>query len=135
MLDARELATPELVVALDGFMAGVDGLDFGRFDVRVPDADALRAGVGMRVLELNGVTGEPAHVYQPGYPVRRGLRDLRDHWRAACATGAANVAAGRATPMSFWRLLALIPAVRRRVRFEAPASGPADERIGTAAGA
>ena len=48
------------------------------------------------ILELNGVTGEPAHVYQPGYPWWKGMRDLCRHWRRACEIGAANRRAGAA---------------------------------------
>ena len=132
--DARDLEGPELGAALEGFMAGSPGLDFGRFDVRAPSEAAFRKGQGIRVLEFNGVTGEPAHVYQSGYPLLRGWWDLCAHWRAACARGAFNRSRGH-RPTSAWGLLKLIGAMRRRPPFDADAAledveppGPATAR-------
>lgn len=123
--DARELRTPRLEAAFEEFLRRSPGLDFGRFDVRVPDDESMRSGEGIRVLEFNGVTGEPAHVYQPGYAYWRGVRDMIAHWRAACATGDANAKRGhRPAPVrSLWRLLGEL---RRRPRFEAPAASPGE---------
>ncbi|MFO1052685.1 MAG: VTT domain-containing protein [Planctomycetota bacterium] len=119
-LDARGLLTPRLKETLDDFMARAEGLDFGRFDLRVPDDAHLQDGRGIRILEFNGVAGEPAHVYQPGYPLLRGLADLCSHWRAACATGDANVVRGH-RPSTLRELLRLGVGVRRRTVFEADA--------------
>ena len=118
-LDARHLASAELQTVLDVLMANASRLDFGRFDVRCPDAAALAAGRGIRVLEFNGVTGEPAHVYHPGYPLWRGLADLVGHWRAACDRGAANAAAGHRSAgiRELWRL---VVDIRRRRRGRRP---------------
>lgn len=121
-LDARALLTPELAAAMTTFLAQSPGLDFGRFDVRAPSDAALRRGEQITVLEFNGVTGEPAHMYQPGYPWRRGIADLCAHWRAACATGLANRARGHA-PARLRDVWGLLLQLRGRARFEAP---PAD---------
>jgi membrane protein DedA with SNARE-associated domain len=124
-VDARPLHTPALEQALGQFMAPAAGLDFGRFDLRAPSIEAFQQGRGIRILELNGVTGEPAHIYHPGYPWWRGIRDLCAHWRAACATGAGNIARGH-RPSTARQLLALVAAVRRRPAFEAP---PASSQV------
>lgn len=118
-LDERELATRELAGALEAAMAGAAGLDFGRFDLRVPDTGALREGRAIRILEFNGVTGEPAHIYQPGYPWWRGISDLCGHWRAACAVGAVNRRRG-ARVSSLADLFRTLRQHGRRERFEAP---------------
>jgi membrane protein DedA with SNARE-associated domain len=121
-VDARGFVTPQLRAAIDRLMAGVGGLDFGRFDLRVPSEAALQAGEGLRILEFNGVTGEPAHIYHPGRSWIRGIADLGSHWRAACATGAANRARG-ARPTGLREILGLVAALRRRPCFEAPQAG------------
>lgn len=118
-LDARSLRTPALAAAFAEFLRDAKGLDFGRFDVRVKDDDALRRGEGVWVLEFNGVTGEPAHMYQPGYPWWRGVVDLCAHWRAACATGCANSARGH-RPARLREVFAMLRQLRRRTPFEAP---------------
>lgn len=120
-LDARSLRTEELERALHDFLATSPGLDFGRFDVRAPDDEALRRGEGLRVLEFNGVTGEPAHVYHPTLSRRHALRDLVAHWRAAAATGRANVANGRRAAR-LGELFSLLRRIRSRPRFEAPST-------------
>lgn len=116
--DARELATPALREAFERFLQDVPGVDFGRFDLRAPDADALREGRDIRILEFNGVTGEAAHVYQPGYPWRRGIADMIAHMRRAAAIGAANRAAGH-RPATLGQLARVVVAALRRPRFEA----------------
>ena len=65
----------ELHAAFDRYLVDVPGIDFGRFDVRAPSRESVAAGQGIRVLEFNGVTGEATHVYQPGYPWWKGIRD------------------------------------------------------------
>lgn len=85
--DARADITPALSQAMDGAGLSYEGFHFGRYDIRVADEESLRAGKGLVILELNGVTGEPAHIYQPNYPLHRGLKDLRKHYQLASQIG------------------------------------------------
>ena len=82
-LDANDLHTPELERAMNAICAAYDGFDFGRFDVRAPSAEALRRGEGIRVLELNGVTSEATHMYDPRYGFLAAHAILRSQWRMA----------------------------------------------------
>ncbi len=82
-LDANELHTPELERAMNAICATYDGFDFGRFDVRVPSAEALQCGEGLRVLEVNGVTSEATHMYDPRYGFFAAHTILRRQWRMA----------------------------------------------------
>jgi membrane protein DedA with SNARE-associated domain len=125
--DVRSLRTAALEQAFADAMQHAVGLDFGRFDVRVPSASDLQAGRNIRILEFNGVTGEPTHIYQPGYPWWRGICDLCGHWLAAVANGAANVQRGHRAATAR-EGLAMLRAVRRRRQFEAPAAPGAESR-------
>lgn len=116
--DARDLTSPELHQAFEEFLRDVPGVDFGRFDVRARDKDALRAGRGIAVLEFNGVTGEAAHVYQPGYPWHRGVLDMIAHLRRASRIGAHNRRSGHA-PATFGQLWDVVRTAIRRPKFEA----------------
>lgn len=89
-VDGRRLRTPELEAAIDRIATAFDGFCFGRLDLRAPDEDSLRRGVGIRVLEANGVASEAAHVYDPQYGVLDGWRVLRAQWRLAFEIGAAH---------------------------------------------
>lgn len=61
----------------------------------------------VRILEFNGVTGEPAHVYQPGYPLLCGIRDLCKQWKFAFAAGAHNRKQGHMPTglLGMWKLI------------------------------
>jgi membrane protein DedA with SNARE-associated domain len=121
--DARELASPELHQAFEQFLANVPGVDFGRFDVRAPSKQHLQAGHAIAVLEFNGVTGEAAHVYQPGYPWYRGVGDMIQHMRRASVIGAHNRRAGHA-PATLRQLWGVFRAARSRPKFALQATDP-----------
>ena len=96
--DERTLVTPELESAFDELGARFERLGFGRYDVKVPSVEDLQAGKNIVVLEFNPVMGEPTHVYQPGYPLWRGLADFFAHFRRAAEIGAAWRARGVRPP-------------------------------------
>jgi hypothetical protein len=96
-LDAREHATPELTATLARLLDAVPGYAFGRMDIRVPSIDDLRHGRGIKVLELNGVSAESAHIYHPGTPLLDGYRAMFHQWSIAFEVGAAYANAGVAT--------------------------------------
>lgn len=93
-LDANALLTPELEAAIEQISARFEGFHFGRYDLRAPSDADLRAGRHLRVLELNGLTSEPAHVYDPQASLLAAWRTLIRQWRLAFRIAAANVAAG-----------------------------------------
>jgi hypothetical protein len=43
--------------------------------------EQLRKGEALKIMEFNGVTAEPAHIYDPGYPIGATYRDIYRHWR------------------------------------------------------
>lgn len=107
--DGSHLATPALAASLDRLLARFDGFSFGRFDLRAPSAVALQAGGPFRLLELNGVSSEMTHIYDPRAGLFSGWRTLAAQWRLAFAIGAAWRARGaKATPpgellVKLWR--------------------------------
>lgn len=99
--DATCLATPALVETLRRITDAVPGYAFGRLDLRVPSASHFQHGEGLRVLELNGVTAESAHIYHPGTPLLDGYRAMFRQWSLAFAIGAAQARRGASvTPPS-----------------------------------
>ena len=93
-LNAREHATAELIATLARLMDAVPGYAFGRMDIRVPSIDDFRQGRGIKVLELNGVSAESAHIYHPGTPLLDGYRAMFRQWSVAFDIGAAYAKAG-----------------------------------------
>lgn len=96
--DERSLVTEALREVFDELGTRFPGFNFGRYDVKVPSVEDLQAGRNIVVLELNGVMGEPAHIYHPGNPWRKGMRDLCRHFKTAAEIGAAWRAKGVKPP-------------------------------------
>lgn len=101
-LDGAHVWTRELEEQFDRIARSFDGFYFGRFDVRVHGGlDAFRAGEGFTIIELNGVTSEATHIYDPSTPLRRAYRVLMEQWRIAFEIGAENRRRGvEPTPVS-----------------------------------
>ena len=116
--DDRHEITPELTEAIDRVTRAAGAIHCGRFDLRVPSAEDLRAGRNIRILEFNGVTGEPAHVYQPGYPLYRGIIDLCRQWQFAYRAGHQNRAKGHRVS-SIGELIDIVRAHRAKQWFDA----------------
>ena len=88
--DGRALWTPALERRIDEIARHVDGFCFGRFDVRYRDRAAFMAGEDLAIVELNGVTSEATHIYEPGSSIFAAWRTLMRQWSIAFAIGAAN---------------------------------------------
>jgi membrane protein DedA with SNARE-associated domain len=92
-LNGGHLETEALRGEVDRIARLHPGFYFGRFDVRAASVEDLQAG-RFSVLELNGVTSEATHIYDPAVSVLEAYRVLFRQWRIAFEIGAANRAAG-----------------------------------------
>lgn len=106
-LDGSALITPEMTAAFDAISRHFAGFYFGRYDVRVPSVEDFQQGKHITVLELNGVTSEATHVYDPKNRLFRAWRDLMRQWRIAFEIGAANAEKGF-EPISARRFLEMV---------------------------
>lgn len=104
---AQHLRSPALTQSMQQVCDAIPGFDFGRIDLRCPSAQALQQGRDLQVLEVNGVTSEPAHVYHPGTAYWHGLRTFAQHWSQAFRLGHMRLTAGSHQALSPWRLLQL----------------------------
>jgi pimeloyl-ACP methyl ester carboxylesterase/membrane protein DedA with SNARE-associated domain len=99
-LDGGWIKTDKLARAIDAVSRTFAGFCFGRFDIRTPSIEDLAEGRNFKVIELNGVTSEATHIYDPKNPLREAYRVLFNQWRLAFEIGAANRALGaRPTPV------------------------------------
>jgi RimK-like ATP-grasp domain len=92
-LDGNHLITPRLSATFDSISKQIDGFYFGRFDLRCATLEDLYAG-RIKIMELNGCGAEPAHIYQPGYSLRKALLVLLEHWRNIFLIARENVESG-----------------------------------------
>jgi membrane protein DedA with SNARE-associated domain len=98
--------TPALERQIEMISHSHRGFYFGRFDIRATSVEEFRAGA-FKVIELNGVAAEPAHIYDPAVSLVDAYRALYRHWRLAFEIGAENVRRG-AQAMSAAELLLLL---------------------------
>ena len=105
-LDGAKHATPALREALDAMSRQYDGFWFGRYDLRAATVADLEAGL-FRVVELNGISSEAAHIYDPRYSLFDAWRTLVRQWKLAFEIGSKNVALG-ARPASLREIATLV---------------------------
>jgi membrane protein DedA with SNARE-associated domain len=92
--DGSALWTPALEDRIDAIARELDGFYFGRFDVRYTDRRAFMDGRDLAIVELNGVTSEATHIYDPSASLFAAWRTLMRQWSLAFAIGDANRARG-----------------------------------------
>ncbi len=99
-LDGGDASTPELEAVIDKIAQTFEGFFFGRFDIRVPSRQDLVTGRNIKIVELNGVTSEATHIYDPKMSLVDAYRALFRQWRIAFEIGHRNRARGfRTTPV------------------------------------
>lgn len=111
-LDGGDTITPSLEEAIDRIARGFDGFFFGRFDIRVPSRQDFVAGRNLKIVELNGVTSEATHIYDPKLSLFDAYRVLFQQWRVAFEIGDLNRARG-IRPVSVADLLHVTREYRR----------------------
>jgi len=93
-LDGAWVKTGALERTIDELCRSFEGFYFGRFDIRVASIEEFRRGTGFKVVELNGVTSEATHIYDPRGGLLKAYRTLFEQWRIAFEIGAQNRARG-----------------------------------------
>ena len=121
-LDGSHLESPALADAIDAAAQRFSGFHFGRFDVRAATVEDFVAG-SFRVIELNGVTSEATHIYDPGTPLLHADLTLFRQWQIAFDIGAANRRRGN-VPATAGELLGHALRYRRLARMHPAQVGP-----------
>lgn len=117
-LNGGHLLTPALEAAIYRVSKAHPGFFFGRFDVRATSAEALQRGE-FQVIELNGVSAEATHIYDPSVSVWQAYRTLAQQWKIAFEIAAVNRKRG-AQPMSIAELRGVLRARSQRLRSALP---------------
>jgi len=93
-LDGSDAITPALEQIIDQIARTFPGFYFGRFDIRVPSKEDFSRGLNLKIVELNGVTSEATHIYDPKLGLWDAYRVLFLQWRIAFEIGDLNRARG-----------------------------------------
>ncbi len=114
-LDGAWVKSPGLERAIDELSRHYKGFYFGRYDLRTESVEDLKAGRNFKVIELNGVTSEATHIYDPRTGLFGAYRTLFEQWRIAFEIGRRNRERGAETA-SLGQLLRLWRVYRRLAR-------------------
>ncbi len=80
-INANDLINDTLHEVFNNIALPIEGFHYGRFDMRVRSIEDLYEGKNIRIMELNGVSSEPGHIYDPQYSLWQAYKDLANHWR------------------------------------------------------
>ena len=74
--NGHHLINKKLNLVFDEIALKVRGFNCGRFDIKVPALNDLYNGINIKILELNGVSSEVAHIYDPKYKLIQAYKDI-----------------------------------------------------------
>lgn len=106
-VNANHLINNQLHEVISKVSEGFDGFCYGRFDMKVESIDDLYEGKNIRIMELNGVSSDPGHIYDPRYYLWQAYRDLMWHWKRAADISIINQKKGT-KPLPFSKILAIV---------------------------
>lgn len=84
----------------DAISLPIEGFYYGRFDLKVKSLDDLQNGTTIKIMELNGASSEPGHIYDSRYSLLKAYRDLTQHWKRLADISTVNMKNGL-KPVSF----------------------------------
>lgn len=94
-INGNHLIDEQLIHTFDRIAKQLDGIYYGRFDIKCDSLEQLRRGESMKILEINGVCSEPTHIYdQEKGTYFSALRDIARHWSILQKIAAQNHKSG-----------------------------------------
>ncbi len=106
-IDSNDLITAELTHKVHSIAKNIPEFYYGRFDVKANTLEEFKKGEGIKIMELNGVTSEPGHIYDPNFRLLDAYRDLIKHFKIIIRISNKNKARGF-KPASFREVYQLL---------------------------
>lgn len=106
-VNANHLINKQLDEVFTKVVESYNGFFYGRFDLKISSIEDLYEGKNIKIMELNGVSSDPGHIYDPKYYLWQAYRDLMWHWKRAADISILNQKAG-IKPLPFSDILAIV---------------------------
>jgi len=119
--DGRRYITKQLERRIDQISHGIPEFYFARFDVRFASVDALMAGEGFSIVEINGAGSEAIHIWDPECSVLDAYKTLFEQQSLLFEIGRQNRARGY-VPMPLFTMLGFARKQRRLINTYPPSS-------------
>lgn len=99
-INGNHLINEQLHRVFDAIALPLEGIYYGRFDLRVKSLEDLYRGENIRIMELNGISSEPGHIYDKNHNLFKAYRDTAFHWDKVSKISRQNRRVGfRPTPV------------------------------------
>lgn len=102
--NASEIDKYKTAESIDKIMSDYEGFNYGRFDMKVHSIEDLYAVKNIKILELNGVNADAAHIFDPNYGLIQAFKDIAWHWNRLSKIAIYNQSQGH-KPIRFKPLL------------------------------
>ena len=89
-LNANNEIDENLSSAIDKLAKRIPDFYYGRFDLKCQSFEDLRRLENFKIVELNGVGAEPAHIYQPGFSLMKAYKIVFWHYNQMAHIAHAN---------------------------------------------
>lgn len=99
-IDNNFLINEKLNETFDKICIPINGFYYGRFDLKVKSIEDLYLGKNIKIMELNGASSEPGHIYDPSLSLFKAYTDLLSHWKRLADISHENIKLG-IKPVSF----------------------------------
>ncbi len=116
-LNYNHIIDPELNAAIDQISKRIPGFYYGRYDLRCASIEELKKGINISILELNGASAEPAHIYNPGFSFFKAQLVLIRHYKMLYQAAIANKKKGAVfmSYRSFWNTRNLEKVLKQKI--------------------
>ncbi|GAB4333860.1 MAG: D-alanine--D-alanine ligase [Flammeovirgaceae bacterium] len=112
--NGNHLINEKLIDVFEKIARPIEGYFYGRFDLKYKDLESLYEGKNIKIMELNGVNSEPAHIYDPDkMTLIKAYRDV--FWHAKRANEIAIENHKRGVPYA--SILECIKAIQKHQNF------------------
>ncbi len=90
-LDYSSYITAEMTAVFKQIFEGVQGINYGRLDVKVDELMDLMDPAKIIILEVNGANAEPIQMYSPEKSYRQALKTVRFYFRTMAKLAQQNL--------------------------------------------
>ncbi len=80
-IDSNNLITNSVNEIFYNIVNQMDEFYYGRFDLKVKSIADFNLGKNIKIMEVNGVTSEPGHIYDPGTKLIKAYQSLMAHMK------------------------------------------------------
>jgi len=70
-----------LELSMNKLMVGMSGIYYGRFDIKAASLEDLNNLIDIKILEFNGITAEPIHIYDNSFGYLKSLLSFLNSWK------------------------------------------------------